>query len=235
MDVVAVTVDGIAAYGGHDTIAFEGSSLEDVLSTFDLPVDTAALAIRAGVDEKLRAYELEWNIRIPKSLADFARYQQLSDAAAASGIIIFAPGVYGLEWKCVAPWGEADGRRVIAGAVQEGQGCFYAYFPVEHAAVAASKSAEGAVEGGSAGAAATGAASGGAGAGSPPVSAVAAAAPSGDAPPDCPVLIGDFEWSELQAMEAVPGTALRRAANSLYAFLRQAHAAVSAGAGADGE
>lgn len=216
MALSSVTVGYIATYGGHDTVAFEGSTLDDVLVCFGLPTDQAALAQRPGMEDKLRSYETEWGVRIPKPLAELARFEQLSDAVAATGIFTFTPGLHGLEWKCVAPWGEADSRRAIAGAVQEGQGVFYLYFPVERVAGAAAPAAGGA----GAGAAAASAA--------PEAAAAPAAAP---APEDCPVLVGDFEWSELEAMEPVPATALRRVANSVYAFLRQAQAATGAVAG----
>lgn len=219
MALSSVTVDDIATYGGHDTVAFEGSTLNDVLTCFGLPTDEAALAQRPGMEDKLRSYETEWDVRIPKPLAELARFEQLGDAVAATGIVMLTPGLYGLEWKCVAPWGEADRRRAIAGAVQEGQGVFYLYFPVERVAGAAAAPAAG---GAGAGAAAASAA---------PEAAAAAAPAAAPAPEDCPVLVGDFEWSELEAMEPVPATALRRVANSVYAFLRQAQAATGAVAG----
>lgn len=230
MALSSVTVDDIATYGGHDTLAFEGSTLSDVLTCFGLPTDEAVLVQRPGMEDKLRSYETEWGVRIPKSVAELARFEQLGDAAAATGIVMLTPGVYGLEWKCVAPWGEADSRRAIAGAVQEGQGVFYLYFPVERVAAAAVAPAAGGAAAGGAGA---GAAAEAAGAAPAVAAASAPTAPAAvsSAPADCPVLVGDFEWSELEAIEAVPAAALRRVANSLYAFLRQAQAATGAVAG----
>jgi hypothetical protein len=41
------------------------------------------------------------------------------------------------------------------------------------------------------------------------------------------VFIGDFEWSELEAIEAAPGDALRLSAPTLYAFLMYARAVMA--------